>query len=72
MISFRRHILGGTDIEAHWDKMQLRILSLRGKPETVLGRGNSARRAASKILLRLRREGLVCLWDRKESGVARE
>lgn len=26
----------------------------------------------SRILLRLRREGLVCLWNRKESGVARE
>lgn len=72
MISFHQYILGGTGIEAHWENMQLRVFNLRGKPETVLGRGNSGRGTANKILLRLRREGLVCLWNRKESGVARE
>lgn len=72
MISFHQYILRGTGIEAHWDNMQLKILSLRGKLKTILGGGNTGRRIKSEILLRLRREGLVCLWNRKESGVARE
>jgi hypothetical protein len=30
------------------------------------------RQKDSRMLLRLRREGFVCLWNRKKSGVARE
>lgn len=55
MVSFQQFV--GPDTEVPWENMPLRVLPIRGKMGTVLGKGSSDRWTESKMLLRLRREG---------------
>lgn len=59
MISF--HPFGGPDTEVRWDNMPVRVLHKRGNRGRVLGKGSSDSWTESKALLRLRREGFLCV-----------